>query len=203
MSKFRAIIVAILVVATASCAFVPRRGDLLFCVANGGAMSQAITDATATDSLSFDHVALFTGNRRRPTVLEASPRRGVSMTSWHDFRRGAVIVVMRVNADCDIDQSLSRAKSHIGEPYDWSYLPDNGKSYCSELVEEAYVNRAGRRIFTAKPMNFLSADGTMPQFWTDLFARLGEPVPQGVQGTNPNDMAAEPCLTAVKVVYPQ
>ena len=46
-------------------------------------------------------------------------------------------------------------------------------------------------------MNFRAADGTLPQFWTELFARRGEAVPEGVPGTNPNDMAREAALEEV------
>ena len=50
-------------------------------------------------------------------------------------------------------------------------------------------------------MNFRNADGTMPQFWTDLFSRLGEPIPEGEPGTNPNDMARSTLLQTVHRYY--
>ena len=40
-------------------------------------------------------------------------------------------------------------------------------------------------------------DGTLPQFWADLFDQLGEQVPEGLPGTNPNDMAREELLEEV------
>lgn len=40
-------------------------------------------------------------------------------------------------------------------------------------------------------MNFLDENGVMPEFWTRLFEKLGVAVPQGVPGTNPNDMARD------------
>lgn len=46
-------------------------------------------------------------------------------------------------------------------------------------------------------MNFRAEDGTLPQFWTELFARRGESVPEGVPGTNPNDMSQERTLREV------
>ena len=46
-------------------------------------------------------------------------------------------------------------------------------------------------------MNFRAADGHMPAFWTELFDRLGEPIPEGIPGTNPNDLAKEPVLQEV------
>ena len=82
-------------------------------------------------------------------------------------------------------------------PYDYSFRPDNGKFYCSELVWECYRTSDGSPIFTAHPMNFRAEDGTLPQFWTELFARRGESVPEGVPGTNPNDMSQERTLREV------
>ena len=46
-------------------------------------------------------------------------------------------------------------------------------------------------------MNFLAPDGSMPPYWTTLFEELGMPVPQGVPGTNPQDMSASSLLETV------
>lgn len=69
--------------------------------------------------------------------------------------------------------------------------------HCSELVWESYRAENGTPLFTARPMNFRAADGTLPQFWADLFDQLGEQVPEGLPGTNPNDMAREELLEEV------
>lgn len=188
-----------------ACSWVPRQGDLLFVVAEGGSMSEAIVDATAAaDSLQFDHVAVFAGSRRNPVVVEASPSKGVVRTRWADFVKGAGrgIVVKRLSAAYPRKNAIARVNDHLGQPYDWSYLPCNGKTYCSELVEESFVYADGTRIFPSKPMRFRAADGTMPQFWVDLFGSLGETVPEGVPGTNPNDMARFPLLRTVRFVRP-
>ncbi len=186
-----------------ACAWTPSQGDLVFVVASGGNMSQAIVRATATaDSLQFDHVAVFAGTRRHPYVVEAAPREGVVRTEWKAFKSSARngLVVKRLTVDYPKKEAIVRAESRLGQPYDWAYRPDNGKTYCSELVEESFVDASGARIFPAKPMRFRAADGTMPQFWIDTFNRLGEPIPEGVPGTNPNDMAHFPMLRTVRIV---
>ena len=66
--------------------------------------------------------------------------------------------------------------------------------YCSELVWESYLAPDGSRLFPARPMNFRATDGSLPRFWAELFAELGEEVPQDIPGTNPNDMAKEAIL---------
>ena len=43
----------------------------------------------------------------------------------------------------------------------------------------------------------LATSNLLPKLWADLFDRLGEPVPEGLPGTNPNDMAQEELLEEV------
>ena len=52
-------------------------------------------------------------------------------------------------------------------------------------------------VFASKPMNFKDKDGNFPAYWTDLFSRLGIPIPQGVPGTNPQDMLTSGLLERV------
>ena len=193
--------------------YVPRDGDLAFQAvfaevpASGSGFSRAIADATAQgDSVKFVHVGIVaSAPGGRPCVIEASPQRGVVCTDWDVFiedsrlpdgRTG--VVIMRVaDRGFPVEDAVARAMEHIGEEYDWSYLPDNGKTYCSELVYESYVGEDGEPLFEAVPMNFRDAGGNLPEFWVDLFEKLGEPVPEGVPGTNPANLAASAHLVEV------
>ncbi|MCH5318801.1 MAG: hypothetical protein J1E38_03725 [Paramuribaculum sp.] len=182
-------------------------GDIVFQSGSGSEFSKAITDATSSsDSLRFDHVGIIDID---PTgvisVIEASPSRGVTVTAFDDFLSSSPtiggkpgVVVKRVNVVFNPDSVIAKAKSHLGEEYDWWYLPDNGKMYCSELVYESYRDDNGRPLFSSKPMNFRASDGSMPAFWVELFDKLGMDVPEGVEGTNPNDMSKESILSEVK-----
>lgn len=182
-------------------AYVPQAGDLLFVVADDSGFSEAIADATAQhDSLKFSHVAIVGMQHGRPYVVEASSRCGVCRTAWDTFFSCAPngVVAMRVVANAfSAEDALARAESHIGEAYDWSFLPHNGKMYCSELVYESYLLNDGRALFSARPMNFRDAEGNMPDFWITLFGKLGEPIPEGLPGTNPNDLSKEASLVEI------
>lgn len=170
----------------------------------------------------FDHVGIFAIIDGKPTVIEAAPKKGVVATPLEEFMEearedGGGVVVKRLRENClagkeasypkqcnakidseiDLDECVQRAEEMLGLPYDWSFLPDNGKIYCSELVYESFVDRSGRHIFTARPMNFRDSGGNLPEFWSDLFAKLGEKIPEGIPGTNPNDLARETSLTEV------
>ena len=96
-----------------------------------------------------------------------------------------------------VREAVERAYERLGQEYDWHFLPDNGKLYCSELIYECYREADGSPLFPAAPMNFRDSEGRMPAFWTELFEKLGEPVPEGVPGTNPNAMSKAPFLTQV------
>lgn len=120
------------------------------------------------------------------------------------------IAVMRVSAaGFDADKSVKAVLTHLGEEYDWKYLPKNGKSYCSELIQESYQDKDGKLIFEAVPMNFLDSEGNIPEFWQKVFSndpQISTPansrnksrklqydeinIPQGVPGSNPNMLAA-------------
>ena len=137
-------------------------------------------------------------------MLEATSDGGVQIVPLGEFldrsaRLNArpIVVVKRLRDTTGIAGSVKRARGYIGQPYDYSFRPDNGRMYCSELIWESYRDAAGERIFEARPMNFRAADGSMPVFWIQLFERLGEPIPEGVPGTNPNDMAREAVLEEV------
>ena len=48
-------------------------------------------------------------------------------------------------------------------------------------------------------MNFKNAEGEFPLYWEQLFALLGQPIPQDIPGTNPQAMSAEAILRPVDV----
>lgn len=193
---------------TVSCgrtAPVLRPGDLLFQAGKSSEMIGAITAATGEDgAINYSHVGIAVPGKGGDSVLEATTEGGVRLTPLADYlaRAGRIggrpaVVAMRLRDTAGVAAAVARARIFLGEPYDYSFRPRNGKMYCSELVWESYLAPDGTPLFTARPMNFRAADGSMPPYWTELFARLGEPVPEGIPGTNPNDMAREPILECV------
>lgn len=168
-------------------------------------MTDAIDSATRTDnSLTFTHVGIFTQDRGKDCVLEATSEGGVRITPMHEFLDRAAridgqpaVVAMRLRDTTGTTHALERARARLGLPYDYSFRPDNGKLYCSELIWECYRHTDGSPRFAARPMNFRAPDGSMPAFWIQLFGQLGEEIPEGVPGTNPNDMARDPQLREI------
>lgn len=188
----------------------PYKGDLLFVVGEESSeFSEAITKSTAHhEMLKYDHVAIVDVVGDSACVVEASSRGGVVVTPWSEFMESAKmtdgrvgVVVKRVNVAVDVDATVDAARAHLGEEYDWSFRPDNGKMYCSELVYESYLDNNGQHLFDANPMSFRDAEGNLPQFWIDLYSRLGEEVPEGVDGTNPTEMSQSLILTEVARLF--
>lgn len=181
-------------------------GDLLFQVGKNSGMEQAIKAATGRSKTpDFTHVGIVVVRDGADSVLEATSEGGVRMTSLKEFLQRAapdikgrpLVVAKRLRDTAGLAASLQHAAACIGHPYDYAFRHGNGRYYCSELVWENYRTPDGERRFPARPMNFRAQDGTMPQFWIELFEQLGEPIPEGEPGTNPNDMACDPQLQEV------
>lgn len=188
------------------CGYIPKNGDLVFQVAGDTPFSVAITDATSWgEDINFAHVAIVAVEKSgRPYIIEASPQYGVCITEWNEFIESSPkvggrpgVVIKRVVEKFPDEEVIKRALSYIGEGYDWSYYPDNHRMYCSELVYESYLDKEGNHIFHSKPMTFRDKDGALPEFWNILFKKLGLPIPEGMLGTNPNDLSKESILKEV------
>lgn len=100
--------------------------------------------------------------------------------------RGADSTVVR--------RALRRAHERLGLSYDDEFLPANGKLYCSELAWECFVAADdSTHLLRSRPMTFRTADGELPAYWSEHFAALGMPVPEGV---------AEPIPTTWRTIRP-
>jgi hypothetical protein len=190
-------------------------GDLIFVgipqdySLDGSSMDSAISQATGNGELNLIHVAIAEVERDSVWIIDATIAHGVDRhpldTFLRDFtlRDGSLPVfeVKRLRHPRKAALYVEQAKAFIGQEYDMYFLPDNGRMYCSELVQQSYRD-GGTSLFESGPMNFLNASGEMPLYWEQLFSRLGQEVPQGVPGTNPQDMSAAPVLRSVPVTIP-
>ena len=186
-------------------------GNLIFIYDTTG-MGSAIQSSTEWDSLepAFTHVAITECTDSGVYVIDATPTLGVARRPLLDF----ICSVLDTNAgynfvsiakyyyvDVPFDTAalIERMHSFIGRPYDPYFLPNNGRLYCSELVQECFFDQQGHRLFPYKPMNFYASDGTLPAYWKHHFDSLGVAVPQDMPGTNPNDMSRSPILHLFRI----
>ncbi len=120
-----------------------RTGDLLFVgtpsAEDDGIAAGAITASVGRGEMSFIHVAILEVLPDTAWVIDATMKRGVDRhpldTLIRDFTSDdgvrPVLVVKRMKAGFRRD-FFDRAKSHLGEPYDFWFMPGNGKMKCSE-----------------------------------------------------------------------
>lgn len=184
----------------AACGNTLRSGDLVFVCADTTGMDAAISDATVDDNtVNYSHVGIIEESDGLLYVIDASPKYGVSRWMLRQFCfENGTCHFYRLKGYDNGNEWVAKAKSCIGLPYDFYFLPDNGKYYCSELVEKCCVASDGTPIFKTQPMNFQSPDGTIPEYWVNWFDSLGVEVPQGVPGTNPNDLVKSGMLERVE-----
>ena len=190
-----------------------RTGDMLFVgspadyTLDEDTMGSALSAATGEGDLNIIHVAILEAERDSIWVIDATIKHGVDRhpldTFLTDFtlKDGSLPVLeVRRLEDAELSRkAVERAKQYLGKPYDVHFLPDNDAWYCSELVHDSYLDASGNPVFPVSPMNFKDASGEMPVYWEQLFALLGEPVPQDVPGTSPQGLRADPLLHPVPV----
>ena len=147
--------------------------DLVFVSAGASAFDGAIASATSDSITSYTHVGIIDCREDGIYVLEASSKKGVTEIPLDVFkeREGNLSYYRVVSGEIDPEQVIENAKSFIGQPYDFLYLPDNVRD----------------------------KDGNMPEFWTNLFKEHNEEIPEGVLGTNPNDLSKSMKLVKLEI----
>jgi len=167
-----------------------KNGDLLFFKPQESVMEQAISSSTGE---GFVHVAIVEVDEGKCIwVIDATPQKGVGripLKKKLSEEKGEDVYVYRLRDTSGLGASVRKAKSLVGKSYDWHFSQDNDQYYCSELVCVCYTRPDSKRIFSNSPMNFLDKDGQLPVFWKELFENLDIPVPQGQDGTNPEDLS--------------
>ncbi len=192
-------------------------GDLIFVglpadyKLDTSSMDSAITESTGSETgLNLIHTAIAEVDPEgRVWIIDATIKHGVDCHPLDTFLRDftlkdgsyPVFLVRRLQDNSRAAEYVENTKRYLGLPYDSAFQPDNDAFYCTELIYENYRNQEGH-IFHDAPMNFKNAEGEFPVYWEQLFAILGQPIPQGIPGTNPQAMAEEAVLRPVDVKIP-
>lgn len=172
----------------------PQTGDLIFFTGGSSSMDDAISSSTGD---GFVHVAIVEVDSEGTVwLIDATPQKGVSREKLETklLEEKGKAVLMRLKDSTGVAASVQRAKGLIDSPYDFAFLPDNDAYYCSELVYECFLRPNGSHIFSCQPMNFLDSEGNLPEYWKELFEKLQMDVPQGLPGTNPEDLSRSTTL---------
>jgi uncharacterized protein YycO len=177
-----------------------RSGDLLF-QAGDSDFTEAITSVTEG---SWSHVGIVEQTSEGIFILEATPDQGVVRSSLQAFLDDAAsdkdghpaVKAFRVTGmdRRGLKEAVSKAGAHLGKAYDFAFLPGTEKIYCSELVYESYRKADGSPFFRANPMTFKDSTGETSPYWSRYYEQLGCGIPEGLPGTNPNDLSRDPHL---------
>ena len=156
------------------------RGDLLFHLPASNNHITEVTQGTA------DHVAIYLGG---DSVLESIPEKGVVVSRLSTMlqRESGQYVRGRVR-DVDVERSISNASQFIGLPYDSVFSSTTEAIYCSELVQQSYVDKQGRQFFQPIAISFHDDSGHIPAYWQEFYGSRGLTVPEGQPGSNPADL---------------
>ena len=142
-------------------------------------------------------------------ALEASGKHGVWLNpinsffvhSDHTAEGHPMVLLGRLKDTTTIASCVEKAKTYLGRPYDYQYMPSDSALYCSELVQLSYVDSAGEAIFPQVPMSFHNQDGQILPFWTTYYRQWNMAVPEGEPGTNPGGISRSDKITIVGRFY--
>lgn len=178
-------------------------GDLLFEGNSTGNLSRAINQVTQTGTnTNFSHIALVEKTATEIWVLHAAPENGserILLSTFLDEVRkdNAILVVYRIKQEFNPNykRAISKAKSMLGKPYNFTYVLSDSAYYCSDFVFRAFEDDS---IFEMKPMTFKNQnDSNFNESWIEFYKKLKMEIPEGKPGCNPNGMANSEKLTRI------
>ena len=188
-----------------------KQGDLLFQNTGTDELDNAIKAVTATSfSKNYSHVGMAMQKDGKWFVMEAIPKKGICQTPLQNFlnrnkskSNKSQTTVARLDSYYQpyILKAINYGMERINMPYDEIFLWDDNAYYCSELVYKMFSSQdlpSDSIPFLTHPMTFNDSTGNPMPNWANYYATRNEPIPEGIEGTNPNLMASSPRL---KFVY--
>ncbi|WP_233269882.1 YiiX/YebB-like N1pC/P60 family cysteine hydrolase [Polaribacter sp. L3A8] len=187
-----------------------KQGDLLFQNTGTGEIDNAIKDVTATSvSKNYSHVGMAMKKDGKWFVIEAIPKVGISQTpivkflnrNKNKFNKSATTVARLDNYyQPYIAKAIAYGVERINTPYDEIFLWDDNSYYCSELVYKMFSSQDLPKDaipFLTHPMTFNDSTGNPMPSWKAYYKTRNQPIPEGIEGTNPNLMASSPHIKFV------
>lgn len=187
-----------------------KQGDLLFQNTGTGEIDNAIKDVTATSfSKNYSHVGIAMQKDKKWFVVEAIPKEGICQTPLIKFLNRnknkfnkSQTTVARLDSYYQpyISKAIAYGIERINTPYDAVFLWDDASYYCSELVYKMFSSQDLPKDsipFRTQPMTFNDSTGNPMPSWVTYYETRNQPIPEGVEGTNPNLMASSPRIKFV------
>lgn len=169
------------------------KGDIIFqslkekCAFNDAVCHSSVVANMDEIITRINHVGLYVGNNR---VIQACQTKGVVLQPVTDFLlAGCFNIIASIDNALLIKQALTRAMSYLGLPYNHSFHPNAEGLYCSQLITSVFKLEDNSDYFQLYPMNFkdLTTQHILP-YWISYYHQLRQPIPQGVQGSHPQQL---------------
>ena len=187
-----------------------KEGDLLFQNTGTGEIDTAIKDVTATSlSKNYSHVGMAMQKDGKWFVVEAIPKEGICQTPLKKFLNRnknkdnkSQTTVARLDHYYQpyFSKAIAYGIERINTPYDAIFLWDDDSYYCSELVYKMFSSQelpTDSIPFLTHPMTFNDSTGNPMPSWKTYYRTRNQPIPEGIEGTNPNLMASSPHIKFV------
>lgn len=170
-------------------------GDLIFIGNSSSLLSSAIDKVTKTSlQTSYSHMGIISIEGNTTYVYHSNSYNGVCKELLDTFRLkngtsndSSYIYRIKDLTPLQINNALIVAKTHLGKPYNRTYILEDEGFYCSEYIYTLFEKDS---IFELIPMTFKNP-GTdeFNEIWTKHYQELGIEIPEGLPGCNPNGMA--------------
>ncbi len=170
-------------------------GDILFLDLDCGELCDAIESVhTGYDSLRFSHVGMVYLMSDSVYIIEAIGEK-VQLSRLSTFlnrsKKPALHMRLKENYRNLIPAAIDYALQQINTPYDFAFIYNNGKYYCSELIYDAFrIANGYEPVFDLEYMNFkLKGTNDFDPVWVKYYKKLDMAIPQNEPGINPNGMS--------------
>lgn len=174
-------------------------GDLIFQESCTEASDNTIKAVTSSiGDYKFTHVGIvYIDEKGNTYVIEAThPKVKITLLKDYLFPRNrcfpqSVVGRLKEKYRHCIPQAIKEGLSLVGKDYDYGYILNNDKYYCSELIYEMLLRaNNGKEVFPLNVMTFKSlGTGKTTQSWIEYFEEHDLPIPEGELGINPGAMS--------------
>lgn len=176
-----------------------KNGDLIFQESCSGNVGNAIKSVTnSIDNYNFTHVGIVWMNNKDTMVIEAThPCVKIKPLGEYlkpkDEKCYPKSVVGRLKPELIhlIPNAINEAIRLVGKEYDYAFILDNDKYYCSELIYEILKkSNDNTPVFQLNTMTFKDKiTGEFSAEWISYFQKLDTRIPEGEMGINPGAMS--------------
>ena len=184
-------------------------GDLIFQESISTDLGKAIKSVTSSiDNYNFTHVGIVYINENADTLVLEATKPKVKLTPLNEYlsdNDSIKSVVFRLKEEYRhlIPLALVEGLKHVGKDYDNTFILNNDKYYCSEIIYEIFLKSNNNApLFELNTMTFKrnNSDNYLEE-WIEYFNFFNSPIPEGELGINPGAMSKSKVIDKIYDLY--